>query len=285
MRASLAVAVVVSLTAATGSRAQAPAFQDPAVRSVGTGAETWLLLAGVVGGVGGFRALEGELLQRGHRVVTIDPFHFALDSADVTFSALARYMGTVLDRLDVHTVRVVGHSNGAGVALRMAAQMPERVSALYFLDAGALAANKGQVLSGSIRYVPVLMYIPFMRHVVRNKLVNGIRDNMGQREWFGQSKQHEYVDPMLDHIRRVVKLAIRLGEAKEPEALTETMARVRVPIVAILGDAPHASGPAADEFVALQVLGPRLRVIHLSGVGHFPHEEATSVVARYLLER
>ena len=179
---------------------------------------------------------------------------------------------------------VVGHSNGAGVALRLAANAPERVDALYFLDAGALASNRGMVLSGVIRLVPYLIHIPGVPWYVRGKLVRGIRDNLGRRDWFDEVKQRAYVDPMLTEIRRVIGLAMRLGQSTEPEPVAETVGRIRVPVLVILGDAPHESRPEQSEVDALGALGSRLRVIHLPGVGHFPHEEATGVVANYLLQ-
>ena len=265
-------------------RIEAQPIPDPSVRAVGSGPETWVLLAGVVGGVGGFRELEGELLQQGHRVITVDPFHHSLDSADVSFAALARRTLNVLDRLGVQTARVVGHSNGAGVAIRMAANAPERVDALYFLDAGALASNRGMVLGGVIRLVPHLIRLPGVRWYIRGRLVSGIRDNMGRRDWFDEAKQRAYVDPMLTEIKRVIGLAMRLGDSTEPEPVAQTVARIRVPVLVILGDAPHQSRPEQSEVDALGVLGARLRVIHLPGVGHFLHEEATGVVAKYLLQ-
>ncbi len=265
-------------------RIEAQAIPDPSVRSVGSGPETWVLLAGVVGGVGGLGALESELLRQGHRVVTIDPFHHSLDSADVSFAALARRTLNVLDRLGVRTARVVGHSNGAGVALRLAANAPDRVDALYFLDAGALASNRGMVLSGVIRLVPHVINIPGVRWYIRGKLVRGIRDNLGRRDWFDEVKQRAYVDPMLTEIKRVIGLAMRLGQSTEPEPVAKTVGRIRVPVLVILGDAPHESRPEQLEVDALGSLGARLRVIHLPGVGHFPHEEAPGVVANYLLQ-
>jgi pimeloyl-ACP methyl ester carboxylesterase len=90
---------------------------------------------------------------------------------------------------------------------------------------------------------------------------------------------------MLDGIGRATKLAIRLGESREPDSVASVVARIRVRVTVILGDAPHDSGPGAEEMNALAPLGQLVRIEHLAGVGHFPHEEAPNAVAAMLLAR
>jgi pimeloyl-ACP methyl ester carboxylesterase len=261
--------------------------QPAAVRSVGSGSEAWVLLSGLVGGTGGFRALEKELLQGNEvaRVVSIDPYHLSIDSADVTFAALARRVNSVLDGLGVTSARVVGHSHGAGVALRVAAAAPERVSALYFLDAGALESNHTQVLSLSLRLAPMIAKLPGGKSFLRRKLIKGIQENSGRDEWFGKAKQAEYADATVENMGRAVALAVRLGKSKEPDSLGAVVAKLRTPVTSIVGEAPHPSGAKPVEFTVLAPIGNRLTVVRFPGVGHFPHEEATTKVADVLLRR
>ena len=259
----------------------------PAVRSTGSGSEAWVLLSGLVGGVSGFRALEKGLLQANGsaRIVSIDPYHLSIDSADVSFAALARRVNTVLDGLGVTSARLVGHSHGAGVALRVAATAPDRVSALYFLDAGALESNHTQVLSLSLRLAPMIAKLPGGRSFLRRKLIKGIQENAGRREWFDKAKQAEYTDGTVENIGRAVALAVRLGKSKEPDSLSAVVAKLRAPVTSIIGEAPHPSGAKPVEFTALAPIGDRLTVVRFPGVGHFPHEEATTKVADVLLGR
>jgi len=275
------LAILVSVAGPV--RAQSP--WGGAVRTPGSGDVTWVLLSGLVGGTSGFRALERELLEEGHRIIAIDPYHLSIDSADVSFAALARRVNVVLDGLDVTSANVVGHAHGAGVALRVAASMPARVQALYFLDVGALESNRTRVLTLSLRLAPMIASIPGGKGFLRRKLVAGIRENAGRHEWFDPAAQRAYTDPVLAGIGRVVALARRLGASTEPEALGAVVSRVRAPITVFVGLAPHASGPKAEEFTALDPLGARVTVVRLAGVGHFPHEEATGIVAEQMLGR
>jgi pimeloyl-ACP methyl ester carboxylesterase len=279
-----ALLLVCSLTAAPTTALGAQRGSDAAaITDAGCGAETYVLLSGMVGGVAGFRRLEARLLEQGYRVVTIDAYRLSVDSADVTFAALARRVDAALAARGVTSARVVGHAHGAGVALRLAASNPQRVAALYFLDVGALPANRTKVFSASLRLLPVVARIPGGRAFLRSRFLHGLRENAGRHEWLDASTQDAYVRPVLDHIGRVAAMGLRLARAKEPDSLAALVSRVRVPLTVLLGDVPHPSGPDSAELAALAPLGPLLRVEHLPGVGHFPHEEAPAEVARHLL--
>ena len=82
------------------------------VRDAGKGTETWVLLSGTLGGVSGMHRLETRLVAGGARVVTIDVYGLSVDSADVSFAALARRVDATLERLQVQQAHVVGHAHG-----------------------------------------------------------------------------------------------------------------------------------------------------------------------------
>jgi pimeloyl-ACP methyl ester carboxylesterase len=253
------------------------------VTDAGRGPETFVLLSGMVGGVAGFSRLEARLVERRYRVVVIDPYHLSVDSADVTFAALARRVDALLVARGVTSARLVGHAHGAGVALRLAASDPQRVAALYFLDVGALAANRGRVLTASLRLVPIVARIPGGRRLIRARFLAGLRESAGRHDWLDAATQDDYVRPVLDHVDRVAAMGVRLSRANEPDSLSALVSRICVPLTVLLGDAPHSAGPETAELEALAPLGALLRIERISGVGHFPHEEAPDEVVRLLL--
>jgi pimeloyl-ACP methyl ester carboxylesterase len=214
------------------------------------------------------------LLAHGARVVIIDPYALSLDSIDVTFAAMARRVDRVLAKAGVSGALVIAHSQGAGVALRLAAMAPGRVDALYFLDSGALAVNRGPTLSAAMRLVPIITRLPGGRAFVRERFLIGLRRNSGRQEWLDQATIRAYTEPLLASIDRVVAMAARLSKAEEPEPLARVVARVRAPVTVIIGSAPHEADIGPEEMTALAPLGGRVRVERLAGVGHFPHEEA-----------
>ena len=248
----------------------------------GDGPETIVLLSGLVGGVAGYRRLEARLVAKQRRVVIIDPYLLSIDSTDVSFAAQARRVDRVLDSLGVTDAKVVGHGHAAGVALRLAANAPQRVRALYVLDVGALPDHRSPVFSASLRFVPFITRLPGGQGFVRRRFVRALHENSGPNPWLDAATERAYTEPLFDEIDRAIALAIRLRRSNEPEPLAAVIARVRVPVTVLLGGVPHTAGPVDGELSALETLGA-LRVETMAGVGHYPHEEAPDEVARYLL--
>src|SRR4051812_7966931 len=186
------------------------AHEVAAVRVTGTGADTFVLLSGLVGGVAGFHRLEAQLQDQHRRIISIDPYLLSIDSADVTFAALARRVDRVLDSLGVASARVVGHAHGAGVALRLAANAPQRVADLYFLDVGALPNHHSPIFRSSLRLIPMITHLPGGRGWVKRRMVKGLRESAGRCEWLDAETQRAYTEPMLADIGRAVALAVRL---------------------------------------------------------------------------
>ena len=269
----IAVASIMMAGLTQSVAAQSQSVPTP-VSMEGDGAETFVLITGMVGGIAGFRQLDSLLVTRGYRVLRIDPYQLSLDSTDVSFAAMATRVDAVMTRFHIRKARIVAHSQGAGVALRLAAADPDRVQALYFLDSGALAYNRGPTLSASLRLVPLLTRLPGGRAIVRQRFVEGLKRSSGRPDWLDAEKQRAYTSPLLDQVDRVVDMAFRLSRATEPESLATVVARVRAPLVVVIGAAPHDADIGQEELEALAPLGGLVRIRRLAGVGHFPHEEA-----------
>ena len=269
---------------ATGAPTAAqPSHQPPAVTVAGQGPETYVLISGLVGGVAGFRRLEERLLAREFRVIVIDPYQLSIDSADVSFAAMARRVDATLAAYGVEGARVVGHGVGAGVALRLAANQPHRVSALYFLEAGALARNYTGELSVALRLVPLIARMPFGRDFIRGRYLGELRRNSFTTQWLDSATRRDYIEPVIAEIDRVIALGIRLSRAREPESLPTIVARIHVPVTVVIGAFPHPSGASHAELEGLVPLGGLVRIVRIRDAGHFVHEEAPDAVATQLL--
>ena len=250
---------------------------------VRTDRDTYVLLSGVLGGLAGYRGIERRLLQLGHRVVIIDPYLMSMDSADVSFDALARRVNAQLELRGVRNARLVGHAHGGGVALRVASNWPNRVSELFLLNVGALAGNHSPVFSSSMRFATFVTHVPGGKKFVRGRIVAGIRENTGNSEWLDDTMAHAYTDVPLDNISGVVGMALRLGNSVEPESVSTVISRVKVPVTLLLGALKCPASPGVEEIAALGSLGPLVRIVKIDGTCHFPHEEAPEVVMTYLV--
>lgn len=244
--------------------------------------QTYVLISGVLGGLGGYRGIERRLLTLGHRVVIIDPYLMSIDSIDVSFDALARRVNAQLDVRRVNAARVVGHAHGGGVALRLTANWPAKVSELFLLNVGALAANRSPVFSSSMRLATLVAHVPGGKSLARRKIIAGIRENSGRSEWLDDAAAHAYTDTPVAHMSGVVRMAMRLGKSEEPEPVANVVVRIKVPVTMLLGALTCPASPGPQEIAALESLGTIVRVARIGGTCHFPHEEAPEVVMDYL---
>lgn len=276
---SLPVALQLPVLPLTAQQFPAP----PAISVSGDGPETYVLLSGMVGGVATWWRTTALLVGCGFRVIAIDPYLLSIDSADMSFAALARRVDRELGARAVRSAVVVGHSHGGGVALRLAAQAPDRVESLFLLDVGALPTQRSAVFSSAIRLVPIIARIPAGRSFIRDRFIRGLRENSGTDAWLDEATQRAYTEPMLNDIDRVVAMAMRLAEAREPEPIATLLPRIRVPVTVLAGDVTNPSEPEEGELRALEAISGPLRVEDLAGVGHFPHEESAAEVVRRLV--
>lgn len=244
--------------------------------------DTYVMVSGVIGGIAGYRGIERRLLQLGHRVVIIDPYLMSIDSADVSFDAMARRVNAQLELRGVTASRVVGHAHGGGVALRLASNAPDRVSEVFLLNVGALAGNRSPVFSSSMRLIALVAHIPGAKRLLRRRIVAGIRENTGNSDWLDDATAHAYADTPLAHLSGIVGMGVRLGKSEEPEPLALVLSRIKVPMTLLLGALTCPASPGADEMTALKPLGMQVRVVKIEGTCHFPHEEAPAVVMDFL---
>jgi pimeloyl-ACP methyl ester carboxylesterase len=282
-RAPLVAAVGVLASSHALAAGAQRAHADQAISAVGEGPQTFVLISGLVGGVAGYRRLESRLLRHNCRVVIVNPYLLSIHSVEVSFDALARRVDRALDSLGVTEARVVGHGHGGGVAIRLAANSPGRVRALHLLDIGASATNRSPIFNRSVRLVPFVARIPGGRSYIRGRFIRGLSESSGSDAWLDAATQRAYTEPMLDRIDQVIRMAVRLSRAEEPDSLSTVIARLRAPVTVLLGGAPHSAAPTSEELKALEPLGNRLRIHYLPGVGHFPHEEVPDDLVRLLL--
>lgn len=257
----------------------------PSVSVAGNGPETYVLISGLVGGVAGYRRIAQRLVAQGNHAIAIDPYQLSIDSSDVSFDALARRVDAELAVRGIVGARIVGHAHGGGGALRLAAKAPHRVSEVFLLGVGAQAVNRSPVFSSSLRLIPFITKLPAGRGFVRNRLLKGLSANSGNSDWLDDSTKRAYAEPILDNIGRVVAMALRLAEAREPESLARVLTRVRVPVTVLHGEIKRPAGPAVEEMTALESLDALVKIETVGGAGHFPHEESPEHVVRLITRR
>jgi pimeloyl-ACP methyl ester carboxylesterase len=249
-----------------------------AVVSRGSGPAV-VILSGLLGGTARFEPLADSLVRDGFRVVIVDPYRLGAQAADVSFDGLAREVDRALAREEARDAIIVAHSHATSIALRLAANAPDRVRRLILLDGGITASTRTPGIALSMRLASIIAHIPGGRSFIRSRINAGLRANSGSTVWISDSAARQYADPVLAELPRVTRMAQRLAEAHEPEEPAAVIARVRAPVLLLLGDAPHETSPDSVELAPL-LARATTQSRRLPGVGHFLHEEAIDQVVR-----
>lgn len=279
--ASVAFAMAAHVATANVATAQVTS-PSKAACSVSATSPAWVLLSGMIGGETGMHRLEQRLKAKGYCVVVIDPYAQSVDSADVSFAALAVRVNSTLGRMNIRNAHVVGHAHGGGVALRLAAMYPDRVSALDLVDVGALPSTRTELMGKSLSLIPIIAHVPGGRSLIRSKILDGVRENSGSVVWLDDASERSYVEPILRNVGRSTAMMQRLSKATEPDSVASLIARIHVPVTVVLGNAPHATSPRPSHISALNSVRGCLRVVRVNGAGHFVQEEAPEQLTRIL---
>jgi pimeloyl-ACP methyl ester carboxylesterase len=240
----------------------------PAVLIHGFGGdkETWLMLA--------------PLLKRRRGLVIVDlPGHGR--SSDIADAATPRRHGAavtgVMDALGIGRAVLIGNSLGGGIALRIAANAPERVAALALIDsttpwshetdeAQSWAESDNPLIPGGGERATKA----FMERVAEKQPAVPqavIRYVAARRAAAGP------------RLRRLFSDFIR---ARGAEAIPAELESIRTPALLIHGERDRVIGVASSHRLARHLPASALHV--LPGVGHVPQLETPGRVAR-LIER
>lgn len=209
-------------------------------------------------------------LRETRRTINLDLPGFGGSSrfeGDYSPSALAAYVGQVLDSLGARVVDVVAHSWGSSVALALALAQPGRVRRLVLIGAWVFDEQ-----------VP-----PFFRWA-RAPLIGEALFALFYRERPEDRFPLAFEDPrlvampLLDAIRRsferpgTIRAALAAVRGQCFLQLEPSYPRVHQPTLLLWGSEDRVSRPRFGE--RLERLLPRARLEVLRGVGHFPMLES-----------
>jgi pimeloyl-ACP methyl ester carboxylesterase len=177
------------------------------------------------------------------------PF-FDLQDDQANITGLAEYVSDVLDRNNLETAILIGHSVGGHAALALALKHPERVSAL------ALAGSSGLYELGPNEFVP--------RQPSREYLYDRVRE-LFYDERYATERLVEELRQKLYHPIQKMRL-LRLAISAKRSNLRESLAKIQCPVLLVWGTHDVIAPPdMAKEF------GQRLPDAELHFIEHCGH--------------
>lgn len=211
-------------------------------------------------------------LRPGHRHLLVDLPRYGAsgpwDDDGPLFSAHARVLAALLDRLDTGPVDVLAQSLGGGVALRLAAGAPERVRRLVVIGAtpatgpGIDAAAGGRARAG------------FYADPSRERM----HDLVAGLEWYdGTAVPDSLVEARYRAATTPVALATAFGGRGAPEDLGPLLHRVQAPTLVVHGEHDPFATPEYAAYLADALPAGELAVV--ARTAHHPQSERPAAVA------
>lgn len=195
---------------------------------------------------------------------------------DYTIYSYARFLHGVIDQLGIHRVHLVAHDFGGPFAAAWAADHPDRVASVTFINTGVLVGYRWHRMARIWR-TPVLGELSMRLLDPRTTATVLSRENPGlPREWAQVIAGHL----LPQKTRRAV---LRLYRSTRPGDMDQLAARLREQdhdALVLFGD--------ADAYIPVEqahrqsAIFPRAAITVLPGLGHWCWLEDTDLVAGHL---
>ncbi len=224
-----------------------------------------------------WRHLTPRLVEAGYRVIAMhlrgcgqsDASFLDYDAVTLAKDALA-----VLDDAHVDQATVVGCSLGGAIAAWMAAEAPQRIRRLVFLNA----------------FVRDMPSDPWIKPVLALLFANPWGAWMWKQYWKTLSptvpadleEEAQFLRSHLSEPGRLAALRAQINASKAPVAAR--LAEVVAPTLIVMGECdPDYNDPAEEGQIQSGLLGGPTTVRVIGKVGHYPQVEATEQVFEALL--
>jgi pimeloyl-ACP methyl ester carboxylesterase len=240
-----------------------------------------VLVPGMLGSAFGYRKIIPLLVERGRRVIVIEPLGIGGSGrparADYSLTAQAERLATVLAALKAEAPLIVAHAGSASMAYRLAYRHPTRVRAIVSLDGGPSEAAASPGLRRAMRFSFLIRMFGGMKRL-RATVRSALRERSADPAWVTDEVVDGYMRAGSSDLDTVLTGFKGMTQAREPEELRPRLAQVRCPVRLVLGTAPHDGGIKPPEIRLLEERLPDFSIVRVEGAGHFAFEEKPQAV-------
>jgi len=260
--------------------AVAPA-ETLAVHVTGAGRPV-VMIPSLFGSAYAFRKVIPEMAAHGRQIIVVEMLGTGASgrpkAADYSLAAQAHRIAAVLDTLDVRGAVVVGHSIGAAIAMRLAAERPELVSGLVSIEGGPAEEATSPGFRRVMAWAPLLKVFGG-KGLVRGKMVKSLHESSADTTWITPEVIEGYTAAAMVDFGATLDAFQGMAKAREPWALGPRLDELRCPVVLVLGDTPHASAPPPEQVALLQDSVRVFTIDRVADAGHFVFEEQPTAVS------
>ena len=246
-----------------------------------------LLLPGPVGSAYSWRHVQQGLVDRGHRVLIVDPLGMGASSrprtADYALSAQATRLKAFLDHELPPTTRVVvaGLGTSATIAMHLAAIDTGRIVGVASLAGGPVDQQGTRTVRIALALAPLLQTRLGLA-LGRRKFSAAVRDQSADPAWFTSEVADSYLAPLERDVRGQLTVLKDMHDAKEPHPIASRLPQVVAPMRLLLGDKPTPNAPSREQVQLLMQHVRRITIDTVRRAGTLMHEERPADVVRVL---
>jgi pimeloyl-ACP methyl ester carboxylesterase len=200
-----------------------------------------VLLHGGLGNAGNWGYQVPAILAAGYRVIVIDSRGHGRSTRDdqpYSYERMASDVLAVMDTLGIGRARLAGWSDGAVIALILAAREPARAAGVFFF-----ACNMDPSGTKEFEPSPVIDRC-FARH---------------QKDYASLSATPDDFDPFVEAVGEMMQT--------QPNYTADDLAAIEVPVAVVQGEHDEFIRPEHAEYLARTIPGGTLTI--LPGVSHF----------------
>ena len=201
-----------------------------------------ILLHGGLGHSGNWGYQMPALVRNGYRAILIDSRGHGRSTRDArpfTYELMAADVLAVMNTLHIERAGLVGWSDGACIALILAAQAPARVAGVFFFACNMDPSGTKEITE----------FTPILRRCI----------NRHTQDYKQLSATPDQFDALSD--------AVGLMQKTQPNYSVNDLARMSVPVVIVQSEYDEFIKREHAEYLARSI--PNAEFIHLPGVSHF----------------
>lgn len=244
---------------------------------------TLVLIHGFMGNTTNFEKLFPHLSKNFHLVV-VDLPGFGLSDKQISKPLSRRYMAQIvaglLEKNNIHTYHVLGHSMGSEVAGWLALDRPRNVASLILVSSSICLDNSNQMRGFSDNlFVRIFLRLAFlnytnMKNTFKNLLV--VKENFDEKQ-FLSNYYLVYQTP--------VQVVFQLAQAVDNEELRGLLPSLKLPTLILWGLQDNATPVEGASCLAQKIANSR--VVLLDQAGHLPMidqpERMVQAIEQFLL--
>jgi len=249
--------------------------------------EPVVLIPGLSGCSYGFRKLTPLLHERGLRTIIIEPLAVGESSrprdVDYTMTAQAARLGAVLDSLEIENAIFVAQGIGGAMVFRLTVERPELLAGFVSVEGGSAEAAISPNIKNTLKLAKILAKMGG-KNLMRDRYAENLRKSSGDPSWIDRRTVGRYFRGTGRDISAAMDAMVTMTEQTEPWAMTPRLPEIRIPVIILLGAAPHEAELTSEDIEVLRLGLRDVEFREVPGAGHFIYEEQPRAVAEAVAE-